>query len=50
VNDEKLMLKYAMELEHVIVWVCGFVLEKSGSAFYSGGKKNTAVPAHALKA
>jgi hypothetical protein len=39
VNDEKLMLKYTMELEHVIVWICGFVLEKYGSAFYNGGEK-----------
>jgi len=50
VDDAKMMLKYELELEHVNVWVCGFVLKKSGSALYSGAKKKTAVPAHALKA
>ena len=33
-----MILKYAMELEYVDVWACGFVLEKSGSALYNGGK------------
>ena len=34
-----MILKYAMELEYVDVWVCRLVLEKCGSALYSGGNK-----------
>jgi hypothetical protein len=41
VDDAQIILKYTMELEYsyVDVWARGYVLEKSGSAFYSGGKK-----------
>jgi len=38
-DDENVILKYAIELEYVNVWVCRFLLEKCGSAIYSGGKK-----------
>ena len=38
-----------MELEYVNIWFCGFVLEKSGSAFYSGGKKKFSCPYSGLE-